>query len=58
MKLMKNQNQHQPLTMIKGQRRSMDALQLDEMDLLREMTNAFQIVHGGQYKVRQHAKLA
>lgn len=58
MKIVKTPSESLSLSLIKGGRKSAEILHGTEMDLLREMTNAFQVVYGGQYRSRQHSKLA
>lgn len=58
MKLLKNQTDQLSLNIIKGGRNASESLDRNEFDLLREMTNAFQVVYGGQFKSRHHSKLA
>lgn len=57
MKVLKS-NSENSLNLIKGGRSSAKCLDNNEFNLLHEMTNAFQIVYGGQFKSRQHSKLA
>jgi hypothetical protein len=58
MKVMKSESDRFSLALVKGGRKAAEHLHGNEIDLLREMTNAFQIVYGGQYKSRHHTKLA
>ena len=58
MKVVKSNSEQLTLSMIKGGRTAPDALHSIEMDLLREVTNAFSVVHGGQYRTRHHSKMA